>query len=145
MWVGAGYLHFTSYSSLFKGVYNNNVVRNIHYKDDLSAWIWTYFGYSWEKKKAFAFVRFQDRIDTAEWDKLYHFRPHFTKFYLGGDPYHWSFTGAMRNFKSVAGVGSYREANFASLYTKNADDILKNSPILAIGNARADRLFENEF
>lgn len=93
LWIGAGYFHFSTYTAELKGAYNPNVPQNVEYKTELNEWVWTYFGYSNDLKKAFAFSRFKNRIDTREWTNIVHFRPHFAKIYFGGDLYHWSFSG----------------------------------------------------
>lgn len=100
-------MHFATYQAYYKGPYDNNIPKNIEYKTELGEWIFTYFGYNYDTKRVFAYARFANRIDTLEWENVHHFRPSFAKFYLGGDKYHWSFSGTLRNFNAVIGKGAY--------------------------------------
>lgn len=60
--VGDGNLIASTYAFSMTGKGNDNMQQTVPYEDDLESWFWVYFGYNYETSKAYAFVRFYDRV-----------------------------------------------------------------------------------
>ncbi len=70
---------------------NPNIPQNMDYRTSLNdQWVWTYFGYSKDKQKAFAYGRFGAFHSFLKWDNLNHFVPTEFSFYLGGDKFYYN-------------------------------------------------------
>lgn len=62
--VGDGVIIPSTYTYAFSGNEDlNNIHHGIAYEDDLESWFWIYFGYNFDLKRAYAFVRFYDRVE----------------------------------------------------------------------------------
>jgi len=62
--IGEGVINLSTYSYAFSGSADlNNIQHGIAYEDDLESWFWVYFGYNLDLKRAYAFIRFYDRVE----------------------------------------------------------------------------------
>lgn len=62
--VGDGVIVGSTYSYSFTSQEDlNDVHHGIAYEDDLESWFFVYFGYDFDLKRAYSFVRFFDRVE----------------------------------------------------------------------------------
>jgi len=93
-YIGDGVIVPTTYSFGFAGDQDlNNIHHGISYEDDLESWFWIYFGYNYELKRAYTFVRFFDRVEEFQFDGIIHQIPNRLRFSLGNDRFQKSFNG----------------------------------------------------
>lgn len=81
----------------------------------MDSWFFIYFGYSFEEKRAFGYVKFQDRTETVSFNDHRHFVPKYFRVFLAKDPWHKAFNGQMRGFKFCAGTSCFRDSNMHEL------------------------------
>ena len=67
---------------------NFNNYQTVEYKDNLEKWFWTYFGYSYEKKKAFAYIKFASEEKTLIFSDIWHEIPKYFGVFLAKDPFY---------------------------------------------------------
>jgi protein transport protein SEC24 len=83
----------------------------------LEKWFWTYFGYSYEKKQAFAYVKFATEEKTLIFSNVWHEIPRYMGVYLGKDPFYPAFNGELKGWYFNAGKGSWKTlGEFEALY-----------------------------
>lgn len=108
LWVGAGFLYYSTYNMPVARGSAPDVPKSIDYRTSLNdQWIWTYFGYSKDKQKAFAYARFGAFHNFLEWTDLNHFVPSEFSFYLGGDKIYNNFRGTLGCFSVEIGPDAY--------------------------------------
>jgi hypothetical protein len=113
VWVGPGYLHYTTSTYEVNHGDNWNVVGNIDFKSDVAEekWIFVYFGYNRATHTAFGYVKFPDREGSVKFEKIRHQVAGEMWVYLGRDLWHAGINGKMRNWVYSSGPGSYQESD----------------------------------
>lgn len=106
------YLHFSTFHVKHDGGDNTNWWQNMPAAyDDYSRWFWVYFGYSYSKQKAYAYVKFNSGVRTLEWN-VHHLLPVYSTWYLCKDQFYAGFSGRVRKFVTSFGKGSFLTENF---------------------------------
>jgi len=124
---GKDFLEFSTYTYDNDWTSNenekSNLLTSIDCSDDLEEWIFVYFAYSMERRRAVIHVRFDDHVATEVLEDVYHFIPHWIGAYVARDFTGESFNGKMGHFELWFGGGSFIESRFKKIYEPRPTEI----------------------
>lgn len=123
VWVGPGYLHYTTSTYQVNHGDNWNVVQNIDYGNSINSgeWVFVYFGYDRTKHSAYGYVKFAEKEGNVKFEGIRHQVAGEMWVYLGRDFWHAGINGELRNWHYASGPGAYRTDNFDALYNPTKD------------------------
>jgi len=76
---------------------DGGVEKTFTYGQNKGDWTFFYFGYSFQKKEAFGYVRYYEAEDSQLFKEVNHYIASYLSFFLGNDPYSTQFT-VIHNF-----------------------------------------------
>lgn len=64
---------------------NSNLEKTYDFGTNKGDWAFFYFGYSFNDKKAYGYLKYYETEESFKLEKLNHFLPSYFHFYLGND------------------------------------------------------------